>query len=83
MIQNKKILRGTEVEINNIKYNITPGIQKVFTDTSDQSLKKLNDGEREMYKNILEDLNFENYKAVTGETKSGRNEYSKTIFKKV
>ena len=38
-----KILRGTEVEINDIEYNITPGIQKVFTETSNIPLKKLND----------------------------------------
>ena len=29
-----KKLRGTEVKINDKEYNITPGIQKVFSDTS-------------------------------------------------
>ena len=62
----KKIL-GTKVEISGNKYNITPSLQKVFTETSNRPLKKLNDGEKEIYKNILEDLNFENYKPVSGE----------------
>ena len=33
-------------------------------------------------KNILESLNFENYKAMRGESKSGRYKQSKNIFKK-
>ena len=50
-----KVLRGTEVEFNNIKYNITPGNQKVFTETSNILLKK-NDKDREIYENILKGL---------------------------
>ena len=34
-----------------------------------------------MYKNILESLDFENYKAIRGETKSARYKYSKSNFK--
>ena len=45
-------------------------------------LKKLNDKDREIFNNILESLNFEIYKAIRGESKSGRYEQSKTIFKK-
>jgi len=75
-----KMLVGTEVDINNKKYNITPSIQKVLTDTSNIPLKKLNYKDREIYGIILKSLSFENYKPVRGETKSGRFKYSKTIF---
>ena len=67
-----KILGGTEVEINDKKYNKSPGIQKLLTDTSSIPLKKLNDKDREIFKSILESLDFENYKAIRCESKSGR-----------
>ena len=38
-----KPLRGTEVEINGNKYNITPGLQKVFTERTYQSANSMND----------------------------------------
>ena len=50
-------------------YNITPGIQKVLTDTSSKPLKKLNDRGREIFNKILESLDFEKYKAIRGESK--------------
>ena len=75
------ILRDTEIEIKSNKYDITPGLQKVFTETSNIPLKKLNDKERETYVNILKDLNFKSYEAVSGENKSGRYKHSKAIFK--
>ena len=37
---------------------------------------------RGMFINILESLNFESYKAIRGESKSGRKKQSKTIFNK-
>ena len=55
-----KILGGTEVEINDEKFNITPGLQKVLTDTSNIPLKKLNDKDNEIFTNISKILNFEN-----------------------
>ena len=55
-----KVLRGTEVEINDKNFNVTPNLQKVFTQTSIIPLKKLNDQEWEIYKNILETYNLEN-----------------------
>ena len=58
---------------NNEKvYDITPGIQKILTDTSNIHMKKLNDKDREIFINILEKQDFENYKAKRGETNSGR-----------
>ena len=56
------ILRGTEIEINSNKYNITPSLQKVFTETSSIPLKKLNDKDSANYVSILKDLSFQNYK---------------------
>ena len=40
-----KMLRGTEVEINDKSFNISPNLQKVFTQTTNIPLKKLNDQE--------------------------------------
>ena len=47
-----KILCGTEVEINDKIFNITPGIQKVLTDTSEIPMKKSNDKDNAMIINI-------------------------------
>ena len=79
--QSINILRDTEMETNSNKYNKTPGPQKVFTETSNIPLKKLNDKQRETYVNTLGDFNFENYKAVSEENKSGRYNISKIIFR--
>ena len=76
-----KMICGTEVEINDKKFNINSNLQKVFTQTSNIPLKQLNDQEWEIYKNILETLGSENYKSKCGETKFGRYKYSKTNLK--
>ena len=55
---------GKKLRINEKIHNITPGIQKVKTDTSNIPLKKLNDKDKEIINNILESLDFENYKAI-------------------
>ena len=44
-----KILGATEVEINYKINNITPGIQKILTDTSNIPMKKLNYKDREIF----------------------------------
>ena len=75
------MLGGTEVEIKDKNFNITPNLQKVFTQTSNIPLKKLNDQEREIYKKFLETPNFGNYYPKSGETKSGRYKFSKTNLK--
>ena len=76
-----KMLRGTEVEFNDKKFNITPNLQKVLTETSNIPLKKINDEEWEIYKKDLGTLGFEKYKPKSGESKSGRYKYSKTNLK--
>ena len=73
---------GNKFKINEKIHNITPGIQKVLSDTSNIPLKKLNDKDRERFNNILESLDFENYKAIRGESESGRYKQSKTIFER-
>ena len=73
---------GNKIKIIENIFNITRGIQNVLTDKSKTSIKKLNDQDREIFNNILESLDFKNYKPVRGESKSGRYKQSKTNFKK-
>ena len=63
---------GDKLKIFEKIFNISPVIQKVLTKTTNKSLKKLNDKNRKKITNILESLDFEKYKAVRGESKSGR-----------
>ena len=77
-----KIKGGKEVEINDTKFNITPGFQKVLTDTSNIPTKTLNDQNREKFIITLENFVFGIYKAIRGESKSSRYKQSKTNFKK-
>ena len=51
-----KLVRGTEVVINDKEYNITPGFQKVFTDTSYNTAKSMNDMEKLVFRDILKKL---------------------------
>ena len=70
---------GNKPKINEKIYNITPGTQNFLTDTSNIPLKKL-DKDREKTNGIIESLNFETYKAILGESRSGRYKQSKTNF---
>ena len=63
---------GNEFKIDENIHDKTPSIQKVLTDTSNIPLKILNGKDNEMFINVLESLHFENYKAMRGESKSGR-----------
>ena len=75
-------LGGNKLKVNEKIYIITPGIQKLLTDTSNLPLKKLNDKVSEIFTNILGSLDFVNYNAICGESKSGRYKQSKINFKK-
>ena len=44
----------TEVEINDNKYNITPGLQKVFTDTTYDAAKSMKDTEKLVFRDNLQ-----------------------------
>ena len=48
-----KMLRATKVEINENEYNISPGIQKVFTDTTYKTVKRMNDKDKVVFRDIL------------------------------
>ena len=77
-----KKMGGNKLKISENIFEITPGIQNVFTQTSNIPLKKSNNQEREVYNNILETLDFEKYQTISGESKSGRYKQSKSKFKK-
>ena len=74
--------RCNKFEINEKIYDITQGIQKVLTKTSKIPQKKLNDKDRDTINKVLESPDFENYKAIRGESKSGRYKQSKTKLRK-
>ena len=74
---------GNRLKVNDKIYEVTPGIQKLLTDTCNIPMKKINDKHRELIIIILKSLDFEGYKAIRGESKSGRNKQSKTIFRKL
>ena len=74
---------GNEHKNNEKICNITPSIQKVLTDTSNIPLKNLNDEDIELFINILEGLGFENYKAMRGESKSGRDKQFQFLKKNI
>ena len=48
-----KMIRGTEVKINDNKYNITPGIQKVLVDSKYKTAKSMKDTEKIVLRDIL------------------------------
>ena len=73
---------GNKLKINEKIHNITPGIQKVLTETSNIPIKQLNDQDKGTFIITLESLDFESYKAIRGESKSGRYKQSKTILNK-
>ena len=71
-----KMLRGTMVEINDTEYNITPGIQKVFTNQSYNTAKSRNDTEKLVFGDILQKTEY--YKRIpTKGRMSGRDKYIK------
>ena len=71
----------TRINIEGENFNITPNLQKVFTDTTDKSLKNLNKKENRTYKKLLNTLNYENYRPKYGEVNSGRYKDTKNILK--
>ena len=73
---------GIKLKINGKIHEIPQSIQKVLTDTSNIPIKQLDDKDRHIFTNILESLNFENYKTIRGESKSGRYKQSKSNLKK-
>ena len=71
-----KMLHGTEVKFNDKENNITPGIQRVFTDTSYNFAKTMNDIEKLVFRGISQKSDY--YKQMlTKSPMSGRDRYRK------
>ena len=66
-----KTLGGTNIEINENEYNKTPGLQKVFTDTTYETAKSMSDKEKVVFRDILQKTNYNTYKPGKGKM-SGR-----------
>ena len=75
------ILGDTRIGIDGKNFNITPNLQKVFTDTTGESLKKLTKTENKTYKKLLQTLDYESYRPKQGEYNSGRYKNTKNILK--
>ena len=67
---------GTNVKIGGNKYDITPGLQKVYTDTKYETAKSMSDTEKVVFKDILSKTNYYNRKLTKGKM-SGRDRYFK------
>ena len=52
------MLGGTDIEVNERKCNITPGIQKVFTDSSYNTVKPMNDTNKVVFRDFLQKTDF-------------------------
>ena len=68
--------KGTSVKINENKYNITPGLQKVFTDQKYDTAKSKTDTENIVFRDILQKTGFSNRKLTKGRL-TGRDRYIK------
>ena len=71
-----KISKGISIKINENKYNITPGLQKVFTDHSYDTAKSMTDTEKLVFRYILKKTSYYNRKLTKGRL-SGRDRYIK------
>ena len=67
---------GTEVEISGNKYDITPGLRKVFTDTKYETAKSMSDTEKVVFRDILSKTGYYNRKP-TKRRMSGCDRYIK------
>ena len=67
---------GTSVKIGGNKHDITPGFQKVFTDTKYETAKSMSDMEKVVFKDILSETNYYNRK-LTKRKMSGRDRFIK------
>ena len=72
---------GTSVKISGKKYDITPGFQKVFTDTKYETAKSMSDTEEVVFKDILSKTKYYNRKLAKGKM-SGRDRYIKNDLDK-
>ena len=71
-----KIIGGTEVQIKDKKFNITPGIQNVLVDSPYNTIKSMNDMDKIVFRYKLQKTDFYNRKPTKGRI-SGRDKYIK------
>ena len=57
-----KMIRGTELEIDEKKYNISPGLLKVFTNQSYEPAESMTDTEKLVFRDILRETDYYNRK---------------------
>ena len=69
-----RMVRGTKVEINDNEYNITSGLQKVFTNKSYDTANSMNEMEKVIFGDILQKTNYNNRKRQKG-LMSGRDRH--------
>ena len=69
-----KMLGGTKIEINGYEYDITPGLQKVLTDTKYETAESMSDMEKVVSRDVLQKTNYNSYKRGKGNI-SGRDRY--------
>ena len=69
-----KTSKGTNVEINENKYNISPGLQKVFTDHTYDTAKSMSDEDKVIFRDILFKTGYYKHKPGKGRLQ-GRDRY--------
>ena len=69
-----KMVGGTKLEIIDNEYNISSGLQKVFTNKSYDTANSMNNMERVIFRDILQKTNYNNRKRQKGPM-SGRDRY--------
>ena len=76
-----KKLRGTKVEINENKYNISPGIREVLVDQPYDTAKSMSDKDKLIFSDMLQKTGCYNRKPTKGRL-TGRDRYTKTDLDK-
>ena len=64
------------MEINDNKYNITPGIRNVLVDSTYKTANSMNDMDKVVFRDILQKKDYYNRIPITGRI-SGRDRYIK------
>ena len=71
-----KMLRGTKVEINENKYNISPGIRNVLVNQSYDTAESMTDKDKLIFRDILQKTSYYKRKPTKGRL-TGRDRYIK------
>ena len=75
--------RGSKIKVNENKFNITPGLHKVFTDQSYDTAKSMTDTEKLVFRDILQKTGYYDRKPtktrLTGRDRYIRNELDNEV----